>query len=322
MSEQNHQENNFDQNNIFSNFRLFPINTITINEDNENDDSLHSINSSSNNFRIENGNFNFEFGCNEYDSTNHDSFPIRNNLIELYNVNSQNRLFGEFDNLLEEVEHEINIRFNNNLYKGKHTRKASYNAAKVVITRCKNVIHDYLIKQIRSYLYNTKKTEEFKNMRTILHIPTIYQYLNKGGIQKYTLFYTSMKSLYNSTIPRRVEDKIKNERNKYSYNKDTLTKILETEKNDDNIIDKKLNNLFEANFIIYLDAFLNDKNSITINGINYELDLEFVTFKDCFNKGKTAYTQEEKKEVKKYIYSIINKEMNFRKNGKKIDKCK
>ena len=377
MEDQNHLYNNFDQSYISPHYNISPISSPQRNEEEESEKSLYLLDTPLNNYRTGIGSTNYQF-INEYNSTNYGSIPIEDNLIEANEIENETESVEYFNQLYyskviineqqdsitsenqkqpaNEETNKINTTNANkgrpskiNPYKGEHTRKASDNGSKVVITKCKNNIHNFLLKQIRLFINCNKKNNEFTNSKTILHIPTIYQHLNKGGrskytlfytsmkslycssipkrvknkirnerdSSKYTLFYTSMKSLYCSSIPKRVKNKIRNERDKYSYNKDTLTKILEAEKNDETILDKKLNNLFEANFIVYLDAFLNDKNIITINGINYDLGIEFETFKDCFNIGESAYTKEEKDEIKAYIYSIINKEMHFRNRKKR-----
>ena len=346
MEDQNHPYNNFDHS--VPHYNISPISSPLRNEEEASEKSLYFLDTPLNNYRTGIGLTNYSF-INEYNSTNYGSIPIEDNLNEANEIKNETESVEYFNQLYyskviineqqdsitsenqkqpaNEETNKINTTNANkgrpskiNPYKGEHTRKASDNGSKVVITKCKNNIHNFLLKQIRFFININKKNNEFTNSKTILHIPTIYQHLNKGGRSKYTLFYTSMKSLYCSSIPKRVKNKIRNERDKYSYNKDTLTKILETEKNDETILDKKLNNLFEANFIIYLEAFLNDKNSITINGINYDLGVEFDTFKDCFNYGESTYTKEEKDEIKAYIYSIINKEMHFRQRRKKINK--
>jgi hypothetical protein len=235
------------------------------------------------------------------------------------NFDEGDDIISEDNNKQPEKEKEINILTINrgrpskkNPYKGKHTRKQADNGSKVIIKQCKKSTHNYLQKQIE--LSNINKN---KKNKTKLHEPTINNYLNKGGKEKRELFENNMKLLYFSTIPKRVKDNIKKEKYKYSYNRDTLTEILKKEIEDESIEDKKLNNLFEAKFIIYLDAFLNDRKYIIINGINYNLTEEFVTIKDCFNEGDSVYTQNEKDDIKKYIYNIINGEMHFKNKRKK-----
>ena len=62
---------------------------------------------------------------------------------------------------------------------------------------------------------------------------------------------------------------------------------------------------FDAELKLYLEAYLNDKKFITVNGT--QLDLEkFETLKDCFNEGKKSYTPVEKEEYKQYIYDIMD----------------
>ena len=72
---------------------------------------------------------------------------------------------------------------------------------------------------------------------------------------------------------------------------------------------------FDAELKLYLEAYLNDKKFITVNGT--QLDLEkFETLKDCFNEGKKSYTPVEKEEYKQYIYDIMDGKIKSKKNSK------
>ena len=89
-----------------------------------------------------------------------------------------------------------------------------------------------------------------------MHVPTINKYLIKGNKEKLLLFNSPVKSIYYNTLPKRVKNKIKNEKEKYSYNKDVLNNILNIEEENDQIELKQLNVKFNAEFKIYLDAYL------------------------------------------------------------------
>ena len=190
--------------------------------------------------------------------------------------------------------------------KGKHTRKSIDNGIKVIITSCVRSMHNSLQKEIKTFI-GKKKDNNRRKIKSQLHVPTINKYLIKGNKEKLNLFNSPVKVIYYNTLPKRVKNKIKNEKEKYSYNKDVLNNILKIEEEDDQIELKQLNMKFNAEFKIYLDAYLKNKKNITINGISFELNEEFKTLKDCFNEGENSYTKEEKGEFKKHLNNMIGK---------------
>ena len=204
--------------------------------------------------------------------------------------------------------------------KGKHTRKSNDNGIKVLIKSCSRSIHNCLQKDIINCI-GKKRTINGKIINTKLHIPTTNKYLIKGKKEKLALFNSPMKDIYYNTIPKRVKNKLKNKREKYCYNKEVLNDILKIEKEDDNIKQKTLDIKFNAEFKIYLEAYLKNKKYIIINKMKYELNEEFKTLKDCFNEGKNKYTKDEKDGFKKSIIDIVGKKFNkkLKKDNKEIN---
>jgi hypothetical protein len=175
-------------------------------------------------------------------------------------------------------------------------------------------MHNSLQKEIKAFI-GKKKDKNGRIIKSQLHVPTINKYLIKGNKEKLLLFNSPIKEIYYNTLPKRVKNKIKNEKEKYSYNKDVLNNILNIEEENDQIELKQLNVKFNAEFKIYLDAYLKNRKNITVNGINFELNEEFKTLKDCFNEGENSYTKKEKEEFKKHLIEMIGK-----KSGNKLKK--
>ena len=175
-------------------------------------------------------------------------------------------------------------------------------------------MHNSLQKEIKTFI-GKKKDKNGRIIKSQLHVPTINKYLIKGNKEKLLLFNSPIKEIYYNTLPKRVKNKIKNEKEKYSYNKDVLNNILNIEEENDQIELKQLNVKFNAEFKIYLDAYLKNRKNITVNGINFELNEEFKTLKDCFNEGENSYTKKEKEEFKKHLIEMIGK-----KSGNKLKK--
>ena len=229
--------------------------------------------------------------------------------LEEYENNNEIVLNTEFNQAQIEILIEGNGQvkkgrpLKNSVRQGKHTRKSKDNASKVIIKSCLESIHKSLQENIKAFLGNKRKRND-KKINAKLHHPTINNYLTKGTEEKLSLIQSSLKTIYYNTKPKRVPDKIKNEKEKYCHNKVVLDDILTLkEKNQTNL--KELNMKFDAELKLYLEAYLNDKKFITVNGT--QLDLEkFETLKDCFNEGKKSYTPVEKEEYKQYIYDIMD----------------
>ena len=175
-------------------------------------------------------------------------------------------------------------------------------------------MHNSLQKEIKTFI-GKKRGNDGKIIKSQLHVPTINKYLIKGNKEKLFLFNSPAKSIYYNTLPKRVKNKIRNEKEKYCYNIDVLNNILKIEEEDEEIELKQLNIKFNAEFKIHLDAYLKNKKNITINRLNFDLNEEFKTLKDCFNEGENRYTKEEKEELKKHLNKMIGK-----KSGNNIKK--
>ena len=189
----------------------------------------------------------------------------------------------------------------------RHSREALDNASKVFIRKCKSCIDQVFQAEIIEFL---KK----KNNSTIkkLNPPNIKNYLEKGNQLIIDLLKTPMKTLYENSLPRRIPNEYKNKKDEYcEKNKKYLNKILQLEENDEKIKIKELNMKFNAQFRIYLEAFLYDEKTVNINGIKFYLK-DFETLKDCFNEGEDKFTEEKKIEVKKRIEKMMRDEIETR----------
>ena len=189
----------------------------------------------------------------------------------------------------------------------RHSREAPDNASKVFLRKCKSCIDQVFQAEIIEFL---KK----KNNSTIkkLNPPNIKNYLEKGNQLIIDLLKTPMKTLYENSRPNRIPNEYKNKEGEYcEKNKKYLNKILQLEENDEKIKIKELNMKFNAQFRIYLEAFLYDEKTVNINGIKFYLK-DFETLKDCFNEGEDKFTEEKKIEVKKRIEKMMRDEIETR----------
>ena len=189
----------------------------------------------------------------------------------------------------------------------RHSREAPDNASKVFIRKCKSCIDQVFQAEIIEFL---KK----KNNSTIkkLNPPNIKNYLEKGNQLIIDLLKTPMKTLYENSRPNRIPNEYKNKEDEYcEKNKKKLNEILQLEENDEKIKIKELNMKFNAQFGIYLQAFLYDEKTVNINGIKFYLK-DFETLKDCFNEGEDKFTEEKKIEVKKRIEKMMRDEIETR----------
>ena len=192
----------------------------------------------------------------------------------------------------------------------RHSREAPDNASKVFLRKCKSCIDQVFQAEIIEFL---KK----KNNSTIkkLNPPNIKNYLEKGNQLIIDLLKTPMKTLYENSLPRRIPNEYKNKKDEYcEKNKKNLNEILQLEENDEKIKIKELNMKFNAQFGIYLEAFLYDEKTVNINGIKFYLK-DFKTLKDCFNEGEDKFTEEKKIEIKKRIEKMMRDEIETRKKN-------
>ena len=175
---------------------------------------------------------------------------------------------------------------------GVHTRKSLDNAGKAFITACKKSLHISLFTDIKKYLKGKKKIPKF-------NYPIINNYLNQKNAKKLELFDTPVKDLY------KEKDKI------------TLDLILQLEKDDETIKTKVLNLKYNAEFLLYLKAFLYDKKTIIINGEEVELN-NFKTLSECFNEEKREYDKNDRKNTIIYLEKMIKNELPVRKERRKL----
>lgn len=173
-----------------------------------------------------------------------------------------------------------------------HTRKSLDNAGKAFITACKKSLHISLFTDIKKYLKGKKKIPKF-------NYPLINNYLNQKNAKKLELFDTPVKDLY------KEKDKI------------TLDIILQLEKGDKTIKTKVLNLKYNAEFLLYLKAFLYDKKTIIINGEEVELN-NFKTLSECFNEEKREYDKNDRKNTIIYLEKMIKNELPVRKERRKL----
>ena len=175
---------------------------------------------------------------------------------------------------------------------GVHTRKSLDNAGKAFITACKKSLHISLFTDIKKYLKGKKKIPKF-------NYPIINNYLNQKNAKKLELFDTPVKDLY------KEKDKI------------TLDLILQLEKDDETIKTKVLNLKYNAEFLLYLKAFLYDKKTIIINGEEVELN-NFKTLSECFNEEKREYDAVDRKNTIIYLEKMIKNKLQVRKERRKL----
>ena len=275
-----------------------------------NDSESYGINSLNNNdpfnyvlFSISNTNIN-ESELSE---------KLENNIYFIENVKTK----GLSKNTNEEI---INTKNDNNEVKFKnkkkgrpnkgqenqvnkiHTSKSNDNARKRIINSCKLSIYNAIIQYIPNQL-------DIK-----LHIPTIEKQM---GYSRQSINEFSHKKIYNifcDTIPKKIKNEIKNNREQYQHNKNIIDMLLENELKDENKQIKILNGLFNLCFKDFLIAYLNDETEIKISDdINISLK-GFKTFGSCFNERKDGYNQSQKNVYKNKILEIIyNSKRNIKK---------
>ena len=175
---------------------------------------------------------------------------------------------------------------------GVHTRKSLDNAGKAFITACKKSLHISLFTDIKKYLKGKNKIPKF-------NYPIINNYLNQKNAKKLELFDTPVKDLYKEK------------------DKKTLDIILQLEKGDETIKTKVLNLKYNAEFLLYLKAFLYDKKTIIINGEEVELN-NFKTLSECFNEEKREYDKNDRKNTIIYLEKMIKNELPVRKERRKL----
>ena len=183
-----------------------------------------------------------------------------------------------------------------------HTSKSNDNARKRIINSCKLSIYNSIIQYIPNQL-------DIK-----LHIPTIEKQMGYSYESINKFFNKNIYKIFCDTIPKKLKNEIKNNREQYQHNKNIIDMLLENELKDENKQIKILNGLFNLCFKDFLIAYLNDETEIKIcDDINISLK-GFKTFGSCFNEKKDGYNQSQKNVYKNKILEIIyNSKRNIKK---------
>ena len=249
-----------------------------------------------------------EYTVKTYLNNNTDNFQTReisnnNNGLnkELINMNNEN--INTFNNIFNNIHPEIFIskkrgrprRGQENKNNRSHTNTSYDNARKKIINSCKSSIYN-LIEQ-----YISKETD------IKLHIPTIKNQMGNSYESINKFFDKKIYDIFCDTIPKKLKDEIKNNREQYQHNTYAINMLLENELKDGNKQIKILNRLFNLCFKDYLIAYLNNKKEIKISDdINISLN-GFKTFDSCFNEiFKEINTQDLKEKYKTKILDMLD----------------
>ena len=127
---------------------------------------------------------------------------------------------------------------------------------------------------------------------------------SKKSINKF--FNKKIYDIFCDSVPKKLKEEFKNNRELYQHNKDIINILLENESKDENKQIKILNGLFNLRFKDFLTAYLNDETEIKIFG-DIIISLNgFKTFGSCFNERKNMYTQNQKNLYKKNILELLD----------------
>jgi hypothetical protein len=174
-----------------------------------------------------------------------------------------------------------------------HTSKSNDNARKKIINSCKLSIYNLITQYVPNQL-------DIK-----LHIPTIEKQMGYSYESINKFFNKNIYKIFCDTIPKKLKNEIKNNREQYQHNKNIIDMLLENELKDENKQIKILNGLFNLCFKDFLIAYLKDETEIKISDdINISLK-GFKTFSSCFNERKDGYNQSQKNVYKKNILEMI-----------------
>ena len=174
-----------------------------------------------------------------------------------------------------------------------HTITSYDNARKKIINSCKTNIYNIIKKYIP------------KNSNIKLHVPTIEKQMGYSHDSINAFFNKKVYKIFCDTIPKKLKEELKNNREQYQHNKNIIDMLLENELKDENKQIKILNGLFNLCFKDFLIAYLNDETEIKIcDDINISLK-GFKTFGSCFNEKKDGYNQSQKNIYKKNILEMI-----------------
>ena len=198
--------------------------------------------------------------------------------------------------------------------KNKNINKAKFleNGVKKLIDECAQSLHNLIIKLTKKYV--------------IMYKLNIKRQL-KFGMKDFKLFFEkSVRNIYFNILPKKKPSIYKTDKEKgtnYIHDniKKQISKAIEGEKKDENVKIKILNIIFsetsKISFWTFLEAFINDSNSITFfneKGKEEKIILEeFRTLKDCL----LLFKSDEKKEIKERIKKIKEGKVNTREPRKK-----
>ena len=181
-----------------------------------------------------------------------------------------------------------------------HNKNSFDNARKKIYNSCKLSIYNFIQESITS------------DLGIKLHRPTIEKQIGSSYKNIKKFFNKKIYDIFCDSIPKRLKNEIKDNRNEYKHNKEMINKLLKQEKNDPEIKDKILNKLFNLTFYDFLVVYLNDEDKLKIGDLTIDLK-GFKTFGQCFNESKNKYTQAQKNMYKKHIFDIIENKKSTRK---------
>ena len=186
----------------------------------------------------------------------------------------------------------------NSPHKGKHTNKSTDNGCKVLTIDEMKSIYNCCQEEVYSLFENKKKRISKK-----IFVPTVTKYLTKSNEEKVSFLNSTTQSIFINTKPKRVPANNKS----YNHNKEVIPKILDFEQNDDTRKVKVLNLKFSAKINVFLEAYLNDKREVIIDGVKITLNNSFKTISDFARKYSDKYTADDIKKFRKYIYELLEK---------------
>ena len=267
-----------------------------------------------------NNNFLFLSGVVSNESKHEKNIANANSNIENINTREFSNIINN-NNIKEPIEESLNTNNENllifnkknsgkilfdNVRKGRpkkgeenkknkiHTKNSCDNARKKICNSCKLSIYDFIMEYVPSQL------------GIKLHIPTIEKQMgySKKSINKF--FNKKIYDIFCDSVPKKLKEEFKNNRELYQHNKDIINILLENESKDENKQIKILNGLFNLRFKDFLTAYLNDETEIKIFGDTIISLNGFKTFGTCFNERKNMYTQNQKNLYKKNILELLD----------------
>ena len=186
-------------------------------------------------------------------------------------------------------------------YQGKHTDKSDDNGSKVIFTYFEKSLHNEIQEDVNS-LFENKNIRISKKIKKI-YVPTVTKRLTKSNEKKVSFLNEATQSIFINMKPKRVPANNKS----YNHNKEVIPKILDFEQNDDTRKVKVLNLIFSAKIKVFIEAYLNDKREVIIDGVKITLNNSFKTISDFARKYSDKYTADDIKKFRKNIYRFLEK---------------